>query len=43
MSGCRAKSGQYFYYECVRHPKKGKEASQGYDKLAQLYKEQGGL
>ena len=26
MTGCWAKSGQYFYYECVQHQKKGKEA-----------------
>jgi site-specific DNA recombinase len=26
MTGCCAKSGQYFYYDCVRHQKKGKEA-----------------
>jgi site-specific DNA recombinase len=25
MSGCWAKSGQYFYYECVQHQKKGRE------------------
>ena len=25
MSGCWAKSGQYFYYECGQHQKKGKE------------------
>jgi site-specific DNA recombinase len=25
MSGCWAKSGQYFYYECVQHQKKGKD------------------
>ncbi len=24
MSGCWAKSGKYFYYECVQHQKKGK-------------------
>jgi len=26
MSGCWAKSGQYFYYECTQHQKQGKEA-----------------
>ena len=26
MSGCWAKSGQYFYYGCVQHQKKGKDA-----------------
>lgn len=26
MSGTWAKSGQYFYYDCVQHQKKGKEA-----------------
>jgi site-specific DNA recombinase len=25
MSGCWAKSGKYFYYECVQHQKKGKD------------------
>ena len=25
MSGCWAKSGKYFYYDCVQHQKKGKE------------------
>jgi site-specific DNA recombinase len=25
MTGCWAKSGKYFYYECVQHQKKGKE------------------
>ena len=25
MSGCWAESGQYFYYECVQHQKKGKD------------------
>ena len=26
MTGCWAKSGKYFYYECVQHRKKGKDA-----------------
>ncbi len=37
MSGCWAKSGKYFYYECVQHQKKGKEVCNcrlvGKDKL----------
>jgi site-specific DNA recombinase len=37
MSGCWAKSGKYFYYGCVQHQKKGKDACDcrlvGKDKL----------